>query len=116
MDQAEISAALPLPPKVFHILLALASEPLNGYRLGLQVDEATGGAIQMSPGTLYENLHRLTRKGFIREVEEGVAERTDGRGQRFYALTPRGLEILKAETQRLAKDLEAARAVPVVGA
>jgi DNA-binding PadR family transcriptional regulator len=115
MDQAQISAALPLTSKVFHILLALAKEPLNGYRLGLEVEGATEGTIRMSPGTLYENLHKLARRGFIREVEEGVADRTDGRGQRYYAITPDGLEVLKAEAQRLARDLKAAESIPAVG-
>jgi len=41
-----------------------------GYRLGLQVEENSQGSIRMSPGTLYENLHKLARRGFIREVEE----------------------------------------------
>ena len=53
MTQTQVNSALPLTPKVFHILLALAAEPLNGYRLGLQVEESTDGTIRMSPGTLY---------------------------------------------------------------
>ena len=59
MDQDHINAALPPSPKVFHILIALVTEPMNGYRLGLRVEEGTGGTIRMSPGTLYENIHRL---------------------------------------------------------
>ncbi len=115
MDQPQINSILPLTPRVFHILLALAREPLNGYRLGIQVEEATNGTIRMSPGTLYENLHKLARRGLIREVEQGVEERTDGRGQRFYTLTESGLEILKAEAHRLARDLSAARSIPALG-
>jgi DNA-binding PadR family transcriptional regulator len=115
MDQAELSAALPLTPKVFHILLALASEPMNGYRLGQQVEESTDGTIRMSPGTLYENLHRLAMRGFIEELEDVPSERTDGRGQRFYTLTGQGLEVLKAEAERLARDLSAARSIPALG-
>ena len=29
----------PLTPKVFHLLMALATEPMNGYRLGIRVEE-----------------------------------------------------------------------------
>ncbi len=115
MTHTEINAALPLTPKVFHILLALAAEPMNGYRLGLQVEESTEGAIRLSPGTLYENVHRLAQRGFIGELDDEHGERTDGRGQRFYALTDSGLEVLKAEVARLSHDVSLARALPTLG-
>jgi DNA-binding PadR family transcriptional regulator len=114
MDQAEISAALPLTPKVFHILLALATEPQNGYRIGLQVEESSGGTIHLSPGTLYENLHRLAQRGLIEELEDDGVSRSDGRGQRFYVLTDAGLAVLKAEVQRLSEDLSTARSIPAL--
>lgn len=104
----------PLTPKVFHILTALASEPMNGYRLGIRVEESSEGAIRMSPGTLYENLHRLAERGLIEEARE-TAERTDGRGQRFYTLTDAGLAVLKAEVARLQRDVDLARSLPALG-
>ncbi len=115
MTQTQVNSALPLTPKVFHILLALAAEPLNGYRLGLQVEESTDGTIRMSPGTLYENLHRLAQRELIGELDDEHGERTDGRGQRFYALTDTGLEVLKAEVARLSHDVTLARALPTLG-
>jgi DNA-binding PadR family transcriptional regulator len=112
MDQNEIRSLLPLSSKAFHILTALAAAPMNGYRLGLQVEEATGGAIKMSPGTLYENVHRLAERGLIREVKDGGSVSTDGRGQRFYQLTDSGLEVLRAEVARLSRDVKLARSIP----
>jgi len=106
---------LPLSPKVFHILVALAEEPRNGYQLALQVEEASQGTIRLSPGTLYENLHRLAGRAMIREVEDMPDRRQDGRGQRFYTLTERGLEVVRAEMERLASDLALARSVPALG-
>jgi len=103
--------ALPLSPKVLHILMALAAEPMNGYRLGLQVEETSGGTIRMSPGTLYENLHRLASRGLIGEVEDGPGQESNGRGQKFYGLTKLGLEVLEAEVGRLSKDLSLARSI-----
>jgi len=100
---------------VFHILTALAQEPLNGYRLGLQVEENSQGSISMSPGTLYENLHRLANHGLIQEVGDESAGKPDGRGQRYYSLTGRGLEVLKAEVARLSGDLALARSLPALG-
>lgn len=104
----------PLTPKVFHLLVALAREPSNGYQLGLRVEESSHGAIRLSPGTLYENLHRLAEQGLI-EVAEEMGEHTDGRGQRYYALTQAGLEALRGEVQRLARDVDLARSLPALG-
>ena len=115
MVQSKIDPSPPLSPKVLHILLALGREPMNGYQLGLQVEESSDGAIRMSPGTLYENLHRLAERGFIQEVGDGVGDRTDGRGQRFYTLTEAGLELLRAEVRRLSRDLRLARSLPALG-
>ena len=114
MDPSRSDAPPPLSPKVFHILMALGREPMNGYQLGLQVEESSEGAIRMSPGTLYENLHRLAQRGFIQELGDAVGDRTDGRGQRFYTLTEAGLELLRAEVKRLSRDLTLARALPAL--
>lgn len=104
----------PLTSKVFHILVALAAEPLNGYQLGLRVEETSRGAIRLSPGTLYENLHRLAEKGLI-EVTEDAPGRTDGRGQRFYTVTDSGLDVLRNEVTRLSRDVDLARSIPALG-
>lgn len=114
MDQEKINASLPLTPKVFHLLVALAQEPMNGYRLGLQVEDSSDGTIRMSPGTLYENLHRLDQRGLIRELEEVDGGKSNGRGQRFYTLTESGLAVLKAEVDRLSRDLRLAQSLPAV--
>jgi DNA-binding PadR family transcriptional regulator len=114
MTPSDTMTDKPLTPKVFHILMALAAEPMNGYRLGIRVEESSEGAIRMSPGTLYENLHRLAERGLIEEEREAT-ERTDGRGQRFYALTDTGLAVLKAEVARLQRDVNLARSLPVLG-
>jgi DNA-binding PadR family transcriptional regulator len=115
MDQNEIRSLLPLTSKAFHILTALAGEPMNGYRLGIRVEETTDGAIKMSPGTLYENVHRLAERELISEMKDGSGVSTDGRGQRFYELTNKGLELLRAEVARLARDLNLARSIPGLG-
>lgn len=115
MTEDQFRRFLPLTPKVFHILLALAEGPRNGYQLGNEVEGRSDGAIRMSPGTLYENLHRLDGRGFIREEVTDGGDRTDGRGQRYYALTHLGLQVLKAEVARLSSDLQHARSLPALG-
>ena len=115
MEKGEPRAALPLSPRVFHIFMALAREPMNGYRLGLQVEESSGGTIRMSPGTLYENVHRLAERGMIQELTDGPVSKSDGRGQRFYTLTGLGLDVLKAEVGRLSQDLTLAQSILAPG-
>ena len=115
MSRKEIKSLLPLTSKAFHILTALAHEPMNGYKLGLRVEEASDGAIKMSPGTLYENVHRLAERGLICEVKGKRGISTNGRGQRFYEITHRGFELLRAEVDRLSRDLDLARSVPGLG-
>lgn len=115
MTEHDVRSHLPLTPKVFHILLALAEGPRNGYQLGMEVEDRSDGTIRMSPGTLYENLHRLDGRGLIREEVSSAGDRKDGRGQRYYALTDLGLQVLKGEVSRLSEDLQRALALPAVG-
>ena len=111
MQPDKVRGFLPLSPKSFHLLMALASEPMNGYQLGITVEEATDGTIRLSPGSLYENIHRLKARGLIQELDREVRDRKDGRGQRFYSLSDLGLDVLKAEVSRLSRDLLMAKSI-----
>lgn len=98
----DVESFLPLSPREFHILVALSEEPLNGYQIAQRVEETSRGAVRLSPATQFTNLHRLAEKALVEEEE--VPERTDGRGQRFWTLTPLGRRVLRAEAERLAAD------------
>ena len=106
---------LPLRPKTFHILLALAAEPANGYQIANAVHDQTDGVVQVGPGTLYETLHRLLEQDLI-EGTVPRGQKPDGRGQRFYRLTPLGRSALRADARRLSSSLRLARALGVAGA
>lgn len=99
---------IPLSSQVFHILLALAPAERHGYGIILDVEEATGGAIRLGPGTLYGALKRLVRTGWVQPVPSPPGEGEDER-RRHYALTPAGRRILAAETARLASAVDQAR-------
>ena len=115
MNMGDPNKALPLSPRVFHILMALATEPMNGYRLGIRVEESSDGTIRMSPGTLYENVHRLAERGMIQELSDGPEQKSDGRGQRYYGLTGQGREVLEAEVARLSQDVTLAQSILAPG-
>ena len=99
----ETGPFLPLSPKEFHILLALAEEPRNGYQVAQHVEENSRGSVRLSPATQYTNLHRLAEKGLIHEVE--LDDRTDGRKQRYWSVTSLGAKVLRDEARRLAADV-----------
>jgi DNA-binding PadR family transcriptional regulator len=101
----------PLTPAVFHILLALSSEERHGYGIMQDVAEQTGGALQMGPGTLYGCLKRMLEAGLIAESGELPAP-GPGSGEerrRYYRITALGGQTVRAEAQRLAKALDAAK-------
>lgn len=106
---------LPLSPRTFHILLALAERPQNGYRIMLLVEENSSGKVRVGPGTLYESLHRMREEGLIDEVTVSKRRKTDGRGQRFYRLSRFGRRVLEADALRIADDLRVAQAANVIG-
>lgn len=101
---------IPLNPKAFHILLALTERPLNGYQVMVKAEENTQGRVVISPGTLYEALHRFERQGLVEEAGPGPSRPSDRRGQRFFRLAAAGRRVLRAEAERLANDVELARA------
>jgi DNA-binding PadR family transcriptional regulator len=61
---------LPLPTAVFHILIALADRDRHGYAIMQDVAERTGGAVQLSAGTLYSSIRRMLEQGLIEELSE----------------------------------------------
>lgn len=100
----DVQAHLPLTPREFHVLLALASEPRNGYQIGQQAETNSRGSVRLSPATQYTNLHRLVKQGLIEEVTDSDDERPAARRQRYWTLTQLGTAVLRAEGRRLASD------------
>lgn len=96
-----------LNPPVFHILLALATDPLHGLGIADRVEEATGGAVVLGPGTLYRSLKEMLAAGLIREAappEAGADPR-----RKYYGLTEAGRAAVAEEAARLERLVELAR-------
>jgi DNA-binding PadR family transcriptional regulator len=100
---------LPLTPPVFHILLALADEERHGYGIMQDVARQTNDALQLGPGTLYGCLKRMLAAGLIEESEERPDPALDDERRRYYRMKPLGLRTVKAEAQRIAGALAAAK-------
>jgi DNA-binding PadR family transcriptional regulator len=90
---------VPLSSSAFYILLALAAEERHGYSIAKEVEETTGGAVHLGPGTLYRLIKQMVTDGWIVEVDRFDS---DDPRRRYYRLTPWGRRIARAEAARLA--------------
>jgi transcriptional regulator len=69
------------------VLRALERGPKHGYAVVSDLADLSDGAIQVEDGALYQSLHRMRERGWVRS-EWGHAE--SGKRARFYELTPEG--------------------------
>src|ERR1700687_2720586 len=101
---------LPLTPPVFHILLALSDGERHGYAIMQQVAADTNGTLQLGPGTLYGCLKRMLAARLVEESDERPDPDLDDERRRYYRITDFGARTVRAEAQRLAHAVSAARA------
>ncbi len=95
-------AWLPLSPAIFHILLALTAGERHGYGIMQETALRSNGKVNLGPGTLYRSLKRLLIDGLIEESDERPVPELDDERRHYYRLTLYGLQVAKAEAQRLA--------------
>jgi DNA-binding PadR family transcriptional regulator len=100
---------LPLTPAVFHIMLALAGGECHGYAIMQEVERLTGGLLNLGPGTLYRSIQRMLIDGLIEETKLLHDSDLDDERRRYYRITPFGLEVARAEAERLELLVDAAR-------
>ena len=89
-----------LTPVDLQILLTLASRPLHGYGIKLDVAERTGGEMKLGSGTLYEAIQRLESRALIADSPPPDGEQADAR-RRYYRLEPAGERLMREELVRL---------------
>ena len=77
------------------VLRALATQPLHGFGLSQWIEDRTRNELEIVDSALYKALHRLEDAGAITS-EWGLSE--NNRQAKFYSLTARGRQRLKAET------------------
>jgi DNA-binding PadR family transcriptional regulator len=100
---------LPLTPPVFHILLALADEERHGYGIMQDVAWQTNDKLQLGPGTLYGCLKRMLAAGLVEESDERPDQAMDDERRRYYRMTALGRRVVRAEAERLAGAVTAAK-------
>ena len=108
-EEKEPHDLLPLTPRVFHILLALIDEERHGYGIMLEVAEQTDNALNLGPGTLFGCLKRMLAAGLVEESDERPDPTVDDQCRQYYRITELGQRVVRAEAQRLAAAVMAAR-------
>lgn len=98
---------------MFHVLVALAEDDRHGYAILKAVSDRTGGAVELSTGTLYSMIKRLLAEGLIVESLRRPAAAEDDERRKYYRLTDFGHRVLAAEAVRLQSLVAAARAAGV---
>ena len=111
---ADTASLLPLKPAWFHILLALADGSQHGYAIRSLVEERTEGRVKLWPATLYGSIRELSEDALI-EALDGPDDPDEDARRRYYRLTRRGSELLRAEADRLQTLVDAARSSRALG-
>ena len=104
-----IEPATPVTPAIFQIMLALVDGDSHGYGIMQDVERITKGAARLGPGTLYRSIQRMLVEELIEELEIALYNESDDDRRRYYRLTRKGRAVAKAEAQRLADLVDAAR-------
>lgn len=108
-DPDDIDTYLPLPASAMHIIVALAGAEMHGYGIMRDVEELSGGSVNMGPGTLYGSLKRMIDQGLIEETDERPDPALDDERRRYYRLTALGQRVGAAEQARLTALLDASQ-------
>ena len=77
------------------VLKALGLQPLHGFGLTKWIEQRTRDELEIVDSALYKALHRLEDSGAI-NAEWGVSE--NNRKAKYYSLTSKGRQQLRAET------------------
>ena len=92
----------------FLVLALLEHEARHGYELSKLITARSRGALTFNVASLYPLLYRLERRGW---VQGKWVEKAGQRRRRYYALTPSGRKVLRAQRETWADFVEAVRRV-----
>ncbi len=98
----------------FHILVALADGERHGYSIMQEVAERSGGAVRLSPSTIYSAIKRLLEAGYVEEMQERPDPDHDDERRRYYRLTKAGRRAAIEEARQWEKVLTDARSLGLV--
>lgn len=97
-----------LKPVLFWILLVLSDGAVHGYGILKEIEARTAGDIRLEPGNLYRYLRRLLDADLIEEVTSESDPASADTRRRYYAVTAKGREAVRAEAHRMRRLVRAA--------
>jgi DNA-binding PadR family transcriptional regulator len=104
----DVDRFLPLKPLVFEVLLTLADQDRHGWSLVREIQQR-GAFARLMPGNFYRTLRAMLADGLI--VESGNRpEVEDDERRRYFAISPLGKAVVRAEARRLEAAVADARA------
>jgi PadR family transcriptional regulator, regulatory protein PadR len=77
------------------VLKTLSWGPMHGYAIATWIEQRTDGTLEIVDAALYKALHRLEHSGAI-AAEWGLSD--NNRRAKYYSLTTRGRQMMRAET------------------
>ena len=107
-DRRTVDSYLPIRPVEFHIMLSLAAGERHGYGIIQDIQER-GEASVPDVGTMYRALARMVDAGLIEASDRRPAPDADDERRNYYRITKVGLQLARAEAQRLEALMRAAR-------
>ncbi len=110
----EIARLLPLSPRDFHILFALADGERHGYGLVKSIERQTDGLIRLDPANLYRAIQRMVADGLVEDAERRAAPGSADERRRYYRITEMGRDVVGAEAGRMRSLAEAAEAKQLI--
>ena len=96
-----VQSQLPLPPPVFHMLLALCQGERHGYALKREILRRTDGKLNLGAGALYGSITRMVERGLVEESEPRPDLHLDDERRRYYRITALGRRVAQAEALRM---------------
>jgi|SRR5689334_7415691 len=90
------------------VLKAVAAGPMHGFAITKWIEQRTKNELEIVDSALYKALHRLEDAGAI-DTEWGVTE--FNRRAKYYSLTPRGRQLMRAEVATWKRYASAVRSV-----
>jgi len=97
----KVHSQLPLPPPIFHMLLALSQGERHGYALKREILRRTNGKLDLGAGALSGSIARMVERGLVEESEERPDLHLDDERRRYYRITPLGRRVAQAEAFRM---------------
>ncbi|HWH51452.1 MAG TPA: PadR family transcriptional regulator [Gemmatimonadaceae bacterium] len=90
------------------VLKTLSWGSTHGYGIARWIQDVTGDVLRVEEGSLYPALHRLEKRGWI-DASWGLSD--NNRRAKYYRLTSRGRQELRAEASSWALFSKAVSAV-----